>query len=443
MAFFCNLCPFWVLSKEGTQGHHRWSGGMAKTKRAWVRLSVAPFLGPRVPELAHRVQGIPNGLKALQTIVTRDHTMSWRTLGNGLILGTLISCLSGCEKLWNQAQAKEERTLTETWVPGGGLDIQTQLGSITIKADPAAKEIGLVAKITAFDSTEELAREFLKEIKVSATRRADKTLEIRSEIPKRTSWLSASVSWEVTLPEAGKVQCVTGNGSIHLTGLNQGAQLKSSIGSITVLGHQGAIEAETGNGSIKIEDAGGKVVAQTSIGRITLQNAQGPVEIRSGNGSLEVQNVRGGVQAHTSIGSISVEKPAGPVTAKTGNGAISIKEAHQGVDAQTSIGSIKLSQVGGSIHGKTDNGSLEVRMDPEARDEVRLKTGIGSIDLHVSSSLGGVLEAKTGIGQIKLTGNPASLKQNGDKRSQQFILGEKGPQSSVQTGNGSIKLSWE
>jgi len=369
--------------------------------------------------------------------------MPWRTVGNGLILGALISCLSGCENLWHQAKAQEERTLTETSVPGGGLDIQTQLGSITIKADPTAKEIVMVAKITAFDSTEELAREFLKEIKVSATRRGDKTLEIRSEIPKRTNSLNASVAWEVTLPEAGKVKCLTGNGSIHLTGLNQGAHLKSSIGSITVLGHQGALDAETGNGSIKIEDAGGKVVAKTSIGRITLQNAQGPAEIRSGNGSLEVQNVRGAVEAHTSIGSISVEKPTGPVTAKSGNGAISIKEALQGVDAQTSIGSIKLNQVAGSIHGKTDNGSLQVRMDRDATDEVRLKTGIGSIDLHVSSSLGGVLDAKTGIGQIQLKGNPASVKLSGEKRSKQLILGEKGPQSSVQTGNGSINLNWD
>src|SRR5262245_43618319 len=72
--------------------------------------------------------------------------------------------------------ATEERTLTAPHVPGSGLDVHTDVGSVEVVADPAAEGVTVTATVTAFADTDEQAKARLPDIKVQVGRRDDRVL---------------------------------------------------------------------------------------------------------------------------------------------------------------------------------------------------------------------------------------------------------------------------
>src|SRR5438094_4956677 len=58
----------------------------------------------------------------------------------------------------------EERNFTEAHVSGSGMEVRTVVGSIDVIAEPGRKDVEIVAKVSAFGSTEEEARARLQDI---------------------------------------------------------------------------------------------------------------------------------------------------------------------------------------------------------------------------------------------------------------------------------------
>lgn len=363
-----------------------------------------------------------------------------------LLLGLLALCLpllSGCGvhfAFFNMIQAKEERNLTTAHVPGSPIDVKTGLGSISIKTDPAAKEVKVVARITVSAESQEKAEALLPEVKIVLERRADKTLEIRSDFPKKENGYGVGCSFEIVLPEAVGAKTHTGNGSIHLDGLGGTSESDTGIGSVTVLNQKGKVIAKTGNGSIKVENAQGEVTADTSIGAVTVKNSKGKVSAHTGNGSIDLEKTDGTVDAKTSIGSIKVKETAGEVNAKSGNGSVTVHGATGAVKAHSNIGQVKVENAAAAIDAETGNGSIDCTPTPENKGPFRLNTSIGSIHAHVPGKWEGKIEAHAGIGSVKIQGEDKAKAIVGEKRNKTVEMTGAGEKSTAKTGNGSITL---
>jgi DUF4097 and DUF4098 domain-containing protein YvlB len=101
------------------------------------------------------------------------------------------------------------------------------------------------------------------------------------------------------------------------------------------------------NGSVDISGPFGRVSAETTNGQVRLENASGDLKLETTNGDVKAINVRGGIAAGTTNGSITLElmKLEGEVTAKTTNGGITLRlsaaeDINAVLDAETVNGSI-------------------------------------------------------------------------------------------------------
>ena len=342
----------------------------------------------------------------------------------------------------NSKNASEERDLTAPHVAGSGLDVSTNVGSIEVSADPSLKEVMVTAKVTGYGDSEEEAKARLQEIKIKVHRRDDRVLEVTAEHPKEWQGFKGACSFVVRIPQADGVSVRTGNGSVTLKGLGGAAHVNSGVGSITISDQGGKVEAQTGNGGVYVNKSGGDVFVSAAVGPISVKEAVGSVKAKTGNGSLEAAKIGGTVEANASVGSVTIRGTGGAVTASTGNGAITITDAKGAAKADASVGPVTLEQVAGAVEAETGNGSLNYSQAPGSDSPFNLKASVGSITVRLAASAGGTIQADTSVGSISVGGRRNSS-VSGDRGSKRIVLTEKGPESKIRTGNGSITITLE
>lgn len=142
------------------------------------------------------------------------------------------------------------------------------------------------------------------------------------------------------------------------------------------------------NGSVYITGPVGHTNASTTNGRIELDGAKGTVSLSSTNGRIEAVNIRGELDADTTNGTIVLEMLSfeDAIKAKTTNGSITLR-----------VGSLE--KVNADFNARTTNGSI-------------------SLDLPVTLK---------------------SMKKS--RRSLEGQIGQGGPEISLRTTNGSIKIT--
>jgi DUF4097 and DUF4098 domain-containing protein YvlB len=101
------------------------------------------------------------------------------------------------------------------------------------------------------------------------------------------------------------------------------------------------------NGGVNITGPFGRVSAETTNGRVHVENASGNLALETTNGDVKAINVNGPIDAHTTNGSITLEltKLEAEVSAETTNGDITLRlittqEINGTLDAETVNGSI-------------------------------------------------------------------------------------------------------
>ncbi len=142
------------------------------------------------------------------------------------------------------------------------------------------------------------------------------------------------------------------------------------------------------NGSVYITGPVGHTNASTTNGRIELDGAKGAISLSSTNGRIEAVNIRGELDADTTNGTIVLEMLSfeDTIKARTTNGSITLR-----------IGSLE--KVNADLNARTVNGSI-------------------SLDLPVTLK---------------------SMKKS--RRSLEGQIGQGGPEISLRTTNGSIKIT--
>jgi DUF4097 and DUF4098 domain-containing protein YvlB len=187
-----------------------------------------------------------------------------------------------------------QRTDTITHAAGdiAELEIVSRNGKVEVSAGTGA-DIVILAKYTVWDNSQSAAQAKLDRLSTAVTEQAGK---LRVEALFQSLTVSnESVSYEVIVPEGIDVN------------------VKTSNGSITVIGVDGVLGLETSNGTIEITGAGGpsQVNARTSNGRIILKAAPagGTYDLRTSNGAINItlpQDLGVEVDLSTSNGTINL-----------------------------------------------------------------------------------------------------------------------------------------
>jgi len=147
-------------------------------------------------------------------------------------------------------------------------------------------------------------------------------------------------------------------------------------------------------------------------------------EVETVNGGIEVTGRYGRAAVGTTNGSVSVEDASGELKAYTTNGGIQVSRFEGKLDAETTNGNIRLEGLTfkDGISAETTNGSITLGIDsPEA--------------------LNADLLARTTNGHITVD-FPVTLKNlTQSKHRVEAKIGQGGPEISLETTNGSIKIT--
>jgi len=141
-------------------------------------------------------------------------------------------------------------------------------------------------------------------------------------------------------------------------------------------------------------------------------------------------------------GNVDITGPFGRVSAGTTNGGVHLENASGNLELETTNGDVKAINIAGPIDAHTTNGSITLELT-KLDAGITAKTTNGSVLLRLSAAqeINAMLEAETVNGSISFD-VPVTL-QSLDKSRHHLRgqIGQGGPQISLHTVNGSIRLT--
>ena len=203
--------------------------------------------------------------------------------------------LAGCDvvvsSLSAKASAEEPWSRTYSLSPTGTVEVVNGNGRITVTGGKGT-QVEVKAEVVARASTDQQAREFLKQIQIREDVSADH-IRLETTAPK-VHGSHAEVRYEIAVPEGVSLRLQNTNGQIHIAGV------------------AGTVQAETTNGGVKGEALSGRVEASTTNGGVDLDMLAVP---------------EGGIRAETTNGGVSLSLPSAAkanLRASCVNGGISV-----------------------------------------------------------------------------------------------------------------------
>jgi DUF4097 and DUF4098 domain-containing protein YvlB len=187
---------------------------------------------------------------------------------------------------------------------------------------------------------------------------------------------------------------------------------------------------------IRVEQSAGHVSVKAIWPKFRLHfNVNVDFEIKVPEGVIldEVETVNGGIEVTGRYGRAAVG---------TTNGSVSVEDASGELKAYTTNGGIKVNRFEGKLDAETTNGNIRLE-GLTFKDGISAETTNGSITLAIASpeTLNANLLARTTNGHITVD-FPVTLKNlTQSKHRVEAKIGQGGPEISLETTNGSIKIT--
>jgi DUF4097 and DUF4098 domain-containing protein YvlB len=187
---------------------------------------------------------------------------------------------------------------------------------------------------------------------------------------------------------------------------------------------------------IRVEESAGVVSVKAIWPKFRLHfNVNVEFEIKVPEGVIldKVETVNGG---------INVTGRYGRAVAETTNGSVAVEDASGELKAATTNGGIQVNRFEGKLQAETTNGNIRLE-GLTFKDGIVAETTNGSITLAIASpeALNANLLARTTNGHITVD-FPVTLKNlSQSKHRVEAKIGQGGPEISLETTNGSIKIT--
>jgi len=242
-------------------------------------------------------------------------------------------------------------------------------GPITITTAKCKEITGQLTKNGVGMDKEEAEKE-LKLITFDSNIVDGKTIIKAKRIDGSTSWNSSGTEATLQIPIGSKVELITSNGSIQVTGKNQGILAKSSNGSITLSGGFSPVDVHTSNTAVRCTDVTGATKIETSNGLINVKGHGLLLDCKSSNGSIDCTGdlSEGQHKLHTSNSHIGINLPKDSnlnIDAGTSNGKISsdfnINKTESNKKNTVLKGTIGIGDPARSLTLKTSNSSISIK----------------------------------------------------------------------------------
>jgi hypothetical protein len=171
------------------------------------------------------------------------------------------------------ASGRASDTWSRSWPLSAGarFELRNTNGGITVQPAAGGAPLEVKAERIARSSTDEAARELLKQVEIHEEATADRVL-VETRAPKTWGRDGHEVKYTVLLPAGVRLDVRNTNGGIEIHGVSASAAVRTTNGGIKGDGLSGSLEARTTNGGIDVALAAvpGAVTLETVNGGISL-----------------------------------------------------------------------------------------------------------------------------------------------------------------------------
>ena len=241
-----------------------------------------------------------------------------------------VSCfwLSGCIPFIGKTKYSEELDFSLNGVGATKIDARTTNGAIALIGS-VTDQIQVHAWKDVWSSSEADAKEFAKEVKISAVREGN-IVKVYYEHPKLSWGRSVSVRYDIQGPALIQADLRTTNGKIDIRQIEGPVDAVTTNGGVQLEGGKDSIKLTTTNGKIGLRNSSGRIKARTTNGGIEgfIADLSRESEFSTTNGSIDISVMKGSasLSISTTNGSIKLALPtdfSGQLDAAVFNGRIS------------------------------------------------------------------------------------------------------------------------
>jgi len=346
-------------------------------------------------------------------------------------------------------------------VPAGtALEVVNAFGGVTVRAGEAG-QVRIALRKVVFRPTEEQARAFANEVRLSATLDGS-MLRVgtnRDEIENRAEGreVGFETHLELTVPPAtavtvrnehGRVEVadaasadVTGSfDPVRVERIAGAARIQSRHGDVLVDAVGGDLSLVARHGRVEVQDVTGRadvdsehgdvsglrtggLVVRASFGDVGVQGVRGDLEVHSQHGPVTARDVTGAATIEGSYGDALVEKVGGALRVGVSHGAVDAADVAGGAVAEASFGDVTIARVGGPVEVKVEHGGVKARALEKGarinasgedvvvdgfRGEVRIEVERGGVRLVPAGALTDPVWASASHGTVHLEVSPGS-----------------------------------
>lgn len=230
------------------------------------------------------------------------------------------------------------------------------------------------------------------------------------------------------------------NGSVEVNTVKGDTHIKNSYSSVEVRGVTGSLELENRNGSVDVEDVTQSARITNSYSNATAKNIGGNLEINNRNGSVDVSGVKGNATISNSYAPITVENVQGEVTITGRNNSVDVEHVDGGVNTESSYQNVSIRDAKGAISVTTRNGDVTLGFVKAPQKDVRVSAQYSNVRIELPSSASFNIDARTEHGSISSEFEGFNTNSSKRDRSIRGHVGSGGPQITIDTRNGDIRL---
>jgi DUF4097 and DUF4098 domain-containing protein YvlB len=242
-----------------------------------------------------------------------------------------------------------------------------------------------------------------------------RTTEVRIESARGRA---GSATLEVRVPAGSSIEVATGAAPVTITGVSGDVETVSQGGATTIQGSPRTIEATAQHGGISVD-------AQTD--RLTLTSMSGAVRVGG--------TVRQRAEINVMSGAIEVTGSVGEAEIHALNGAVRVANVTGGrIEIGTVSGTVNVT--GTRLRGNVESVSGAVVVSGTLGGALNVETHAGNVELRLPGSTGAEVQVSTWSGELD-----SDWRMRRDGREWRGTLGRGGPNVSITTFSGSVKLT--
>jgi DUF4097 and DUF4098 domain-containing protein YvlB len=334
--------------------------------------------------------------------------------------------------------------VTQRLRSGATVAVSSPHGGELLVRGGEGSEVRVVARKIIGADSEEDAKRLAEQVQIRVAE-SPSGLEIRPEFDSGRRGRVKRVDLEVTVPAKTNLQLSAFRGDIHVNGVQGNVQLMSKFGDVDLQGIKGKTEVDQSRGSVRaanlegdtrisgrgdevdLADIAGEVNIQGEFfGGIKVKNVSKLTHFLSARTDFSAERIRGALQMDS--GDLRLIKPEGAVNITTRSKNIEVEDFDGRVQIQNRRGDIRLSPhqtLKQDIQVSNESADIEIILPRESSFQINaVARSNGEI---VSDFSGENLKLSKDGGTTTLTGR----------------IGTRGPQISLSTTYGTIRLRKE